>query len=256
MPLPPVRILRRPVSDGALDLAVAASGDPNAALPVVLVHGMGSDHTTWRSLCRRLRVSGAPVVSMDLRGHGRSGHAASYTLDDFRDDLAFVVDELNLSKVDVVGHSLGAHAALRFAMADPGRVNRLVLEEVPPMPRDQHDADERITPAASLGERIRGVRALAANPLPVLRFDRSIPAKVAAEFESPDPSWWSDLMHTAASTLVISGGERSFLPPRHLMRLAGALPDASWCVIDAGHSVHRDRSAEFETTVLEFLRRD
>ncbi|WP_040525264.1 alpha/beta fold hydrolase [Gordonia effusa] len=247
-----MRVFHRLTDGGELCLAAAASGDPSDR-PVVLVHGMASDHTTWRALCRELRKAGRSVVSVDLRGHGRSGRAKTYHLNDFRDDLDFIVEEFSLDGFDLVGHSLGAHSALRLATKMPARVNRLVLEECPPMPRNQADIDEEIVPTATFGERIRGVSALVANPLPLMRFDRAIPAQVGREFETAAPEWWSGLANLPAPTLVISGGSRSFLPPRHLKSLADALPGGSFQTIEAGHSVHRDRSQEFICTVLDFL---
>nr|WP_267130414.1 alpha/beta hydrolase [Gordonia crocea] len=237
---------------GSLELAVRTSGPPTA-VPVLLVHGMGGDHTTWRAVARALRTAGRRVAAVDLRGHGRSGRAASYRLDDFRDDLRFVVDDLGSGRVDVIAHSLGAQAAVRWAMAEPDRVGRMVLEELPPMPRDDADLAEDIEPTASAVDRVRGLLALAADPRPFLRFDRRIPAEVGAEFKQAEPSWWDGLAGLAAPTLVISGGDRSFLPPHHLQTVAETLPDGGFTTISAGHSVHRDRPREFLDAVLAHL---
>ncbi|MBM7365786.1 alpha/beta fold hydrolase [Gordonia hydrophobica] len=235
------------------DLAVDVSGCLTRETPVMLVHGMGGDHTTWGPAIRTLRATCRPTVAVDLRGHGRSGRADSYRLDDFAADVARVADELGLERFDLVGHSLGAHAALRFAMASPKRVRRLVLEEVPPMPRDDADAAEQIAPSASLGERIRGLGALVANPVPFLRFDRALAGAVTAQFQTPDPQWWAGLARVDAPTLVVSGGDRSFLPSRHLRSVAEALPNADFLTIDAGHSVHRDGGPAFLSALLEHL---
>ncbi|KJR10349.1 alpha/beta fold hydrolase [Gordonia sihwensis] len=236
------------------DLAVDVSGCPTAGgPPVVLVHGMGGDHTTWHSTVRTLRATCRATVAVDLRGHGRSGRAADYRLDDFAADLGRVVDELRLVRLDLVGHSLGAHTALRYAMDRPDRVRRLVLEEIPPMPRDEADLAEQIAPTATLGERIRGVGALLARPGPFLRFDRSLPDTVLRQFDVPEPEWWARLNTVPASALVISGGARSFLPGRHLQSLADALPRGRMVTIDAGHSVHRDRGPEFLSALVAHL---
>ncbi|EGD53602.1 alpha/beta fold hydrolase [Gordonia neofelifaecis] len=234
-------------------LAVDVSGCLSRGVPVVLVHGMGSDHSTWAPAVRMLRATCRPTIAVDLRGHGRSDHAESYRLDDFADDLGRVVDDLGVDRFDLVGHSLGAHAALRYSMANPERVRRLVLEEVPPMPRDENDVAEKIAPAASLGERLRGIRALAANPGPFLRFDRALPEAVTSQFDVPEPAWWDRLAGVSAPTLVISGGDRSFLPPRHLRSVADALPDGRMVTIDAGHSVHRDRTTDFLAALIDHL---
>lgn len=246
-----MRVLKRRAEPA---LAVRVAGEPNRGLPVVLVHGMASDHSTWRPLASALRRQGRPVVSVDLRGHGRSGRAqGAYRLDDFRDDLVYVLDVLGIHRADVVGHSLGAHTALRLAMHEPSRVRRLVLEEVPPMPRDEADLSEGITMKATLGEQVRGLLALMGNPFPVIRFDGRMGDEIVAEFDVCAPQWWSELPRVSASTMVISGGERSFLPPRHLRTVSEALPDSRFVTIDAGHSVHRDRRAEFIRHVEEFL---
>ncbi|WP_026917289.1 alpha/beta fold hydrolase [Gordonia shandongensis] len=235
------------------DLAVDLAGDPAGATPVLLVHGMGGDHRTWRRAVAALRAARRPTIAVDLRGHGRSGRSAEYRLDDFADDLGRVVDGVCGGRVDVVGHSLGAHGAVRFAMRRPETVRRLVLEEVPPMPFDDGDVAERIAPSASLGERIRGVGALLADPRPALRMHRGLPDAVLAQFQTPDPQWWDRLAAVRSPTLVISGGRRSFLPPRHLRRVADAMPAGRFLTVEAGHSVHRDRGREFVAAMLAHL---
>ncbi|NDK91812.1 alpha/beta fold hydrolase [Gordonia desulfuricans] len=240
-----MRLVGRPTESGDLTLAVRTSGTPGAAPPVLLVHGMGGDHSTWRYFAGQLRAAGRAVLAVDLRGHGRSGRPGDYRLESFSDDLRYVLDDLDVAQVDVVGHSLGAHASLRLAMSAPDRVRSLVLEEVPPMPRDQADVDEGIVMDSSLGERVRGLALLLANPMPLLRFDRAVGGQVGAAFEQAEPQWWQRLAQVSARTLVISGGQRSFLPSQHLRTLAETIPGARFEVIEAGHSVHRDRRREF-----------
>ncbi|MFT4085980.1 MAG: alpha/beta fold hydrolase [Gordonia sp. (in: high G+C Gram-positive bacteria)] len=246
-----MQIVSRTTAAGEVRLAVRVSGDLAEQRPVVLVHGMGGDHSTWRALARALCDSARSVVAVDLRGHGHSGRSVDYRLPDFADDVLHVVDELGVAEFDLVGHSLGAHTAARVAMgASPGRIGALLLEEIPPMPRDDADLAEDITPTASLGERLRGLGGLVVDPWPYLRFDKQLPEQVQAEFRVAEPDWWSELSRIDASTLVISGGTSSFLPPRHLRAVADALPNGDFLTIDAGHSVHRRRPREFADAVL------
>lgn len=237
----------------AVSVRRTASATPGAP-PVLLVHGMGGDHSTWRRLSRTLAEAGRGTIAVDLRGHGRSGHASRYGLDDFGDDLASVLDVAGAGRVDVIAHSLGAHSALRLAMKHPGRVRRMVLEEPPPMPQNEDDLAEKIVPAfTGLGDRLRGIRALAANPLPFVRFDRAMPDAVGLQFERTDPRWWDRLEAVTAPALVVSGGDRSFLPTRHLRRVAQALPHGRLVTIDSGHSVHRDRPRAFADAAGDHL---
>ncbi|MFI6106290.1 alpha/beta fold hydrolase [Streptomyces sp. NPDC051310] len=70
----------------------------------LLVHGIMADHRTWRRVGPALAARGYRVVAVDLRGHGASGRAGSYGVQDFADDL---VETLPAGAELAVGHSLG-----------------------------------------------------------------------------------------------------------------------------------------------------
>jgi len=78
---------------------------------VGLVHGLGGDGETWRPLVDRMLETGRyTVTTVDLRGHGHSGRASSYSLDEFATDL---VEALPTGLDSVVGHSLGGAVLVR-----------------------------------------------------------------------------------------------------------------------------------------------
>ena len=71
---------------------------------------------------------GHRLIAYDLRGRGESDKPEKgYSLAHHCDDLDGLLDHLGLRKAVVIGHSLGAHIALRFAATRPARVSRLVL---------------------------------------------------------------------------------------------------------------------------------
>lgn len=76
------------------------SGSKTAAL----IHGVTGDAGTWFEIAPWLVERGYRVIAVDLRGHGRSDRADSYTIDDFADDVVETLPEgLDLA----IGHSLG-----------------------------------------------------------------------------------------------------------------------------------------------------
>jgi len=78
---------------------------------VGLVHGLGADGSTWKPLIERLAATGRyTVTTVDLRGHGASARAESYSVDDMADDL---VESLPTGLQSVVGHSLGGAVLVR-----------------------------------------------------------------------------------------------------------------------------------------------
>jgi (E)-2-((N-methylformamido)methylene)succinate hydrolase len=92
---------------------------------IVLIHGVGLDHTMWNRVLPGLAHRG--VVTYDLLGHGSSAPLPSGS------DLSTLVDQLRsvcdaeASPVDLVGFSLGALIAQGFALSSPERVRRLIL---------------------------------------------------------------------------------------------------------------------------------
>jgi pimeloyl-ACP methyl ester carboxylesterase len=69
------------------------------------------------------------MVGYDARGHGDSGapgDASAYEYTDLAADLGSVLDELGIERAVLVGHSMGAATAIRFALDHPDRVAALV----------------------------------------------------------------------------------------------------------------------------------
>jgi len=108
---------------------------PRSGPPLVLLHGMTAAWRAWIPLFAPL----APrwhVQAVDLRGHGGSGRAERYHLDDYVADLvAFVAQRLD-EPATLVGHSLGALVALGVAAARPDRARAAILVDPPIYLRD------------------------------------------------------------------------------------------------------------------------
>jgi len=98
--------------------------------PVLLLHGTALSQAIWRGF-GYVRELGAtrPVITLDLRGHGRSGkprHRSGYAMDLFVADIAAVLDAAGVRQADLVGYSLGGRTGFSFADAHPERVRRFV----------------------------------------------------------------------------------------------------------------------------------
>ena len=81
--------------------STTGSGDP-----VVLVHGITESASSFDPITRRLAPSNE-VITLDLRGHGESGHADTYDLDAMAGDVAAVIAAAGAARPHLVGHSLG-----------------------------------------------------------------------------------------------------------------------------------------------------
>ena len=107
-------------------LSYVEQGDP-AGTPVVFLHGVTD---SWHSFERVLPLLPPDIhaFAISQRGHGDSSRPASgYHLSDMSDDLAAFLDVAGVPQATVVGHSMGASVAQRFAIDHPERTSRLVL---------------------------------------------------------------------------------------------------------------------------------
>lgn len=122
--------MRRFLASDGSELAFAESGSGGPVL--LFVHGWQADHTVWQGLIDALG-SHVHSVAVDLRGSGESQDAPGpYGLERFGADLRELAAALDARPVIVIGHSMGATVALRFAVDAPESVRALIL--IAPVP--------------------------------------------------------------------------------------------------------------------------
>lgn len=96
--------------------------------PVVLLAGWAMDSRIWGETMVALNDAGLRTVAYDRRGHGRSTDPGVIDYDLLADDLAAVLDGLDLSEVVLVAHSGASGEAIRYvARHGSGRLSRIVL---------------------------------------------------------------------------------------------------------------------------------
>jgi pimeloyl-ACP methyl ester carboxylesterase len=94
---------------------------------IALLHGAGGNHAAWWQQTAYFRSS-YRVITVDLRGFGKSDSVADGPDSlDFPGDLLAVLDHASIARATVLGQSIGAVAALRFAVSHPERVDAVIL---------------------------------------------------------------------------------------------------------------------------------
>src|SRR4051794_7352733 len=86
--------------------------------PLLILHGLFGSLENWRSMARRLS-SEFQVFSVDQRNHGRSPHSLEMTYDLMAQDVADLVREIKVDRVNLLGHSMGGKTAMQFALSHP-----------------------------------------------------------------------------------------------------------------------------------------
>lgn len=223
-------------------LATELAGEGTA---LVGLHGLTATRRYVLLGSRALERNGHRVILYDARGHGASGAPRSgrYGYPELAGDLLGVLDAFAVERAVLVGHSMGAHTALRAALVAPQRVAALALLTPAFDPRhfpeqlERWDALSRglreggidgflaAYPLARLPERwratvekvIRQRLAAHADPLAVAAALSAVPR--SAPFES-----FAQLASLAVPTVVV--GSRDSADPDHPLATARAYAEA------------------------------
>ena len=253
---------------------------------LLLLHGLGCDHTTWQPVIQALSRR-YTVIAPDLLGHGRSDKPrADYSVGGYANGMRDLLTVLGVDKVTVVGHSLGGGVAMQFAYQFPERTERMILvapgglgPEVTPALRAVtlpgfHTAMGVVTLPGLRHLTAAYLRVLAASGLSVTRDLDEVAAIINA---CKDPKARTAIRHVVSAVIdwrgqivtmadrayltaampmcVIWGTEDSVIPVRHAGNAAEMAPGCTVEVIgNAGHFPHKDHPQRFVKIVNDFVR--
>lgn len=116
--------LSRAGADDPVIICYEAAGD---GTPIICVPGLGDTVWVWREIIPTL-TSMHRVVAVEPRGHGRSSNPpGKYTLAEMAGDIGGITFRLGLNRPVIIGHGLGARAALLLAIEQPRLPGALIL---------------------------------------------------------------------------------------------------------------------------------
>ena len=268
---PPVRAGVEAVN--GTTLAYELRGRPGDGRPaVVLVHGGGFDRRLWDAQAESFDDD-FTVLRYDARGFGGSGRADA---DSFahHEDLAALLARLGLTRVSVVGQSLGGRIAVDLALTHPGLVERLVLvgpglSGWPWARADFGPWAADFSAALRAGDTTRAVdawlasdymRSAAARPELRDRLRRLARENARAWFEQTKerelaPPAVGRLRELRVPVLLVLGSTDERPIHRIVDSLAAAVPAARRLLFEgAGHAPNLEEPDRFNREVLAFLR--
>ena len=254
-----------------IEIAYDVAGEEGGAA-VVLIHGFPFNRSMWREQVEALRDRHR-VVTLDLRGHGESEVVAgAATMEEAAQDIASLLDELNIKSASVAGLSMGGYVALAFYRMFPERVRSLVLADT----RAQGDTEEarrarEETAARALKE---GMGVIADSMLPKLLAPAThenapeVVARVREMILKTKPEGAAAALRGMAvrrdqtellkeirvPALILVGGEDAITPPADSRAMQEKIEGSRLEVIEgAGHVSNLERPGEFNRALVSFL---
>lgn len=161
---------------------------------VLLVHGIGGSTAEWYAWVPALSDL-YTVIRVDLRGWGNSTIPPEdypWSMDNYVDDLASLLDEIGVKKVHFVGAKLGGRIGLNFAAARPDRLHSLTAISTPMTLKTLPNDSRQARPTRAGGS--AAVRDWAHRSMDIRL------GKVNPQMEA----WWTDL-YSQSDPSVISG---------------------------------------------------
>ena len=98
---------------------------------VVILHGLMGSCENWRRV-RKALADRYRVICLDLPNHGRSSHMRDFNLKSIAAQVLATLDNLSVTRVVVVGHSLGGKVAMQMASDHADRLAGLVVVDISP----------------------------------------------------------------------------------------------------------------------------
>ena len=240
---------------------------------IVFAHGLGGNHLSWWQQVAHFAARHTCVVFSHRGFAPSSAVPGAQAPDAYADDLAALIQELNLSEVVLIGQSMGGWTCLEYALRQPQRVRALVMAStsgtvdfaqlgnaevtawIEKAPSMLAALDARGIYSAS-GERMaREQPALAQlywqiSQLTSAAFREAVRQRIG-ELRVRPPSLLGEL---PMPVLFITGEEDWVFPPAAGAALAPlARKGTAVRVPAAGHSVYFERAAQFNQIVEEFL---
>ncbi len=255
---------------------------PRTARPIVFSHGWPLSSDAWDAQLLFFGLNGFRVIAHDRRGHGRSGSTwDNNTMDQFADDLAELLDHLDVRTAVLVGHSTGGGEVARYiGRHGTSRVAKAVLVGAVPPVMLKSDANPKGTPLEAFDAIRQGVATNRSQffkdlSLTFYGFNRreshvseglresfwlqGLACDIKAAYdcirEFSETDFTADLQKMDIPTLVIHGDDDQIVPIDAAGRLSAKILPSAELKVYAGspHGLAQSEPDRFNSDLLRFI---
>ncbi|HEY5746760.1 MAG TPA: alpha/beta fold hydrolase [Chryseolinea sp.] len=242
-----------------------------AGRPLIILHGLFGSSDNWLTQAK-LFSNEFKVYTVDQRDHGQSPHSTAFDYTSMVADLAEFIDTHNIQNPVIIGHSMGGKVAMNFALAHPGKLEKLIVVDISPR---LYDLEHYVI-----------VKGLNAIPIQSVSSRNEADALLAEYVPEPDVrqfllknlqrkpeggfSWKINLPLISAQlsnigvdlqvqgtfekpTLFIRGARSKYVPDSDWPKITSIFPNARLETMETGHWVQAEKPQEFVNVVTQWL---
>lgn len=207
---------------------------------VLLISGLGVDHTIFRLLIKQLSKT-FQVIAFDNRGVGHTDKPAEpYSIEVMAEDTKELMKELGVGRAHVLGLSMGGRIAMELALCHPEMVESLILVSTVPVVKSRK--------SLFFSKFIKWIRAKTnASEQPYYAFLRQLDA-------SRNYDCSARLQNIQARTLILHGKKDKLAPYPSAQQMHAGIRDSEIKVFRGGHSFFMWENDRYVEEILEFLK--
>ncbi|KAJ5143726.1 uncharacterized protein N7515_002513 [Penicillium bovifimosum] len=264
------------------ELAYQVFGPENGQavrLPILFLHGLFGSKQNNRSISKALaRDLKCQIFALDLRNHGQSFHAPEHNYNVMAEDVQEFIKQQKLDKCVLIGHSMGAKAAMAVALRSPETVSALI-------PVDNAPVNAAL--ASDFPKYVRGMQKIEAEKvtkqsdadkilgdyeesLPIRQFlltnlirseeDNTLKFRVplsiiggSLDNMADFPFKQSDNLKYEGPTLFVRGTKSRYVSDKTMPAIKAFFPNAQIADVEAGHWLISEKPEDFRQAVVKFL---
>ncbi len=239
--------------------------------PLIILHGLFGSGDNWRTIGKDL-AKDYQVILVDQANHSRSPWTTTWSYDQAAEDIVAVMDDLDLEKAHVLGHSMGGKVALTLAQMYSSRVDNLIVVDIAPKSYQRgHDLifeavfdldfgqiTSRSEADSALATRIDSpmvrqfiLKSLARDPEHGWRWKTNFQLLYDTYDEMVGEVAADKIIHP---TLFVRGGRSIYVSDEDIKAIKEVMPQVEVTTIEAGHWIHAERPQELLSAIRSFLR--
>ncbi len=250
---------------------------------LIILHGLYGASDNWFSLSKEWSEN-YDVIAVDLRNHGRSPHSSVHNYDALCKDVIELMDDLEINKSVILGHSMGGKVAMRMAVEFPQRIEALIVVDIAPknyLPgKDENIAKHQRIIKGMLGldlskiNKREDVDTILSPSIPEFRTRQFIMKNlkrakdgtfqwklnihaIAENIEAITGGFSEDKFNMDTKgfpVLFIKGEDSNYIQDEDMEAIYKLFPGAELhSIANAGHWIHAEQSEALSEAVLEFL---